>query len=220
MAEKKTHFGRAGEYFAMSELLLRGWNVAVPVVDVGDDVFMIDDNDKTTLRLQVKAADEVAEEDGVTAKFTLSREQLRTPQQVELFFMLLIRLKASAKWHFFVLPREDLAAIHKMYVEAGARRKGRGRRPLAHDAAKTDALGLEVKLKDGEATGWGKPMTAYLDCWPKKLDPVEGGPGAIKQARVATTAVDALDDDDEEMTEEVLTTTPAANPAPSPDPEK
>jgi hypothetical protein len=45
MSEKKTHFGRAGEYFAMSERLLRGWNVAVPVVDVGDDVFVIDDND-------------------------------------------------------------------------------------------------------------------------------------------------------------------------------
>ncbi len=41
----------------MSELLLRGWNVAVPVVDVGDDVFVIDDNDKTTYRLQVKSAE-------------------------------------------------------------------------------------------------------------------------------------------------------------------
>lgn len=45
-AKKKTHFGRAGEYFAMSELLLRGWNVAIPVVDVGDDVLFIDDQDK------------------------------------------------------------------------------------------------------------------------------------------------------------------------------
>jgi hypothetical protein len=40
----------------MSEVLLRGWNVAVPVVDVGDDVFVIDDNDKTTYRLQIKSA--------------------------------------------------------------------------------------------------------------------------------------------------------------------
>lgn len=55
MGDKKTtHFGRAGEYFAMSELLLRGWNVAVPVVD--DDVFVIDDRDKATRRLQVKTS--------------------------------------------------------------------------------------------------------------------------------------------------------------------
>ena len=56
MTDKTTHFGRAGEYFAMSELLLRGWNVAVPVVDVGDDVFVIDDSDKKTRRLQVKTS--------------------------------------------------------------------------------------------------------------------------------------------------------------------
>ena len=95
MADKTTHFGRAGECFAMSELLLRGWNVAVPVVDVGDDVFVIDDNDKTTWRLQVKSAEgeSIPEADGggVTARFALSRVQLRTPQPIELFFMLIIR---------------------------------------------------------------------------------------------------------------------------------
>jgi hypothetical protein len=80
MPDKKTHFGRAGEFFAMSELLLRGWNVAVPVVDVGDDVFVIDDNDKTTWRLQVKSSkvENLPAGDGVKAKFTLSRAQLRT----------------------------------------------------------------------------------------------------------------------------------------------
>lgn len=50
MAEEPTHFGRAGEFFAMSELLLRGWNVAVPVVDVGDDVFVIDDLGRNDVR--------------------------------------------------------------------------------------------------------------------------------------------------------------------------
>jgi hypothetical protein len=27
---------------------LRGWNVAVPVVDIGDDVLVIDDDDETS----------------------------------------------------------------------------------------------------------------------------------------------------------------------------
>jgi hypothetical protein len=92
MTDKRTHFGRAGEYFAMSELLLRGWNVAVPVVDVGDDAFVIDDRDKTTRRVQVKTAmaepmrakGEGAER--VCASFKLSRTQLRTRQPIELFY--------------------------------------------------------------------------------------------------------------------------------------
>ncbi len=28
----------------MAEFLLRGWNVAIPEVDVGDDIFVVDDN--------------------------------------------------------------------------------------------------------------------------------------------------------------------------------
>jgi hypothetical protein len=76
--EKRTHFGRAGEFFAMSELLLRGWNVAVPVVDVGDDVFVIDDNGKTTWRVQAKSTLAKADASGVTqASFTVSRSRLR-----------------------------------------------------------------------------------------------------------------------------------------------
>jgi hypothetical protein len=86
--QKRTHFGRAGEFFAMSEILLRGWNVAVPVVDVGDDVFIIDDNDKRTFRLQVKSG----RVDGGVATFTLSRPQLRATLPIELLYMFQVAL--------------------------------------------------------------------------------------------------------------------------------
>jgi hypothetical protein len=115
----------------MSELLLRGWNVAVPVVDVGDDVFVIDDNDKTTWRLQVKSAEggSIADADGggVTARLALSRVQLRTAQPIELFFMLIVRHQEA--WRFLIVPRVELMKIRAAYVEAGRAREGRGRRP-------------------------------------------------------------------------------------------
>ncbi len=184
MADKKTHFGRAGEYFAMSELLLRGWNVAVPVVDVGDDVFVIDDNDKTTWRLQVKSAEgeEIPEADGggVKARFALSRSQLRTPQPIELFFMLIVR--NEKKWRFLLVPRVELLQVRDAYVELGKAREGRGRRPVSDDAAKTDGLGLELILNGTEATGWDASLTPYLDRWPEELAPVTGGPGAVGPA--------------------------------------
>ena len=34
--EKKSHLGKAGQLAAMAEFLLRGYNVAIPEVDVGD----------------------------------------------------------------------------------------------------------------------------------------------------------------------------------------
>src|SRR5580658_10027844 len=100
MADKKTHFGRAGEFFAMSELLLRGWNAAVPVVDVGDDVLVIDDNDKRTRRLQVKSRECARDANGrIAATFSLSRAQLKDPGlEIELIYMLLIRVDSD--WRF------------------------------------------------------------------------------------------------------------------------
>ncbi len=175
MADKTTHLGRAGEFFAMSELLLRGWNVAVPVVDVGDDVFVIDDTDKTTYRLQVKTAEAVGgsnRSEGVSARFKLSRRQVSTPQVIELFYMLLVRV--DERWLFLVLPREALAA-HRQRFEA-AERKGPGRRPATAESAK-DALGLDVVISDGSATAWGESFAPYLGRWPSALSVVEQGPG-------------------------------------------
>ena len=40
----------------MSELLARGYNVAVPEVDVGDDVLVIRDATQEVSRIQVKSS--------------------------------------------------------------------------------------------------------------------------------------------------------------------
>lgn len=185
MADKKTHFGRAGEYYGMSELLLRGWNVAVPVVDVGDDVFVIDDNDKTTWRLQVKSAEAepIAEADGggVKARFNLSRAQLRTLQQIELFYMLLIR--SEGRWRFLVIPRPSLFEIRNAHVAANAEREGPGRRPIGDESATTDGLPLQVVLRAGDATAWGASLGPFLDQWPETLPRVTGGPGTVDRAK-------------------------------------
>ena len=177
---KRSHFGTAGEYFAMSELLLRGWNVAVPVVDVGDDVLVIDDNDKTTFRIQVKSAHVTKEDDpGNTrkapfARFSLSRAQLRVEQQIELFYMLMMRQDAS--WRFLVVPRKHLFEIHDEYVTTPSLR--RGRPPKHHDDASSDDLTLDVIIEAGGFTAWNHSLGEFLGTWPKELRLLETGPGS------------------------------------------
>lgn len=160
---KPSHFGTAGEYFAMSELLLRGWNVAVPVVDVGDDVFVIDDHDKTTWRVQVKSAMASRSDPGLDttlkARFTLSRSQLGKSHDTELFYMLMIRVERA--WRFLVIPRKELFAIHRRFVDAP--RSGRGRPPVATVDAKHDGLALDVTIDAHSAFGWNTSLTAFLE---------------------------------------------------------
>jgi hypothetical protein len=38
----------------MAELALRGYNVAIPEIDIGDDVFVLNDSTKQAVRIQVK----------------------------------------------------------------------------------------------------------------------------------------------------------------------
>ena len=67
--KQRSHFGMAGHYAAISEFLLRvsapsfcsefllrGWNAAVPAVDVGDDALVLDDDAGTVRRVQVKTS--------------------------------------------------------------------------------------------------------------------------------------------------------------------
>jgi hypothetical protein len=173
-SEKTTHFGRAGEYFAMSEFLLRGWNVAVPVVDLGDDVFVINDNDKTTWRVQVKSAQATRSRDGSLAHFNLSRTQLARVEDIELFYMMMIR--DDTRWRYLVIPREKLYEIHSAWLSAP--REGRGRRPVSSARAKTDTLRFDVVIADGDATAWNASMTPYLDSWPSELPVLAVGPGS------------------------------------------
>jgi hypothetical protein len=200
MADKRTHFGRAGEFFAMSELLLRGWNVAVPVVDVGDDVFVIDDNDKTTRRLQVKSAEAALVSGGQSqtqkprfrAKFSLSNAQLKSAQQIELIYMLLFRCAGDPRWRYLVIPRAKLAAIRNAYVEAALQQ------PDAAVLPDADAKNPQLVISfDGlSVTGWRASLTSYFEQWPEELPAVDSGPGRVgasSEADETTESVEAPD---------------------------
>ena len=50
------HVGKAGQLAVMSEFALRGYNVAIPEIDTGDDVFVVNDQKGAMSRIQVKTA--------------------------------------------------------------------------------------------------------------------------------------------------------------------
>ena len=48
------YLGKAGHLTVMSEFLMLGWNVAIPEVDIGDDIFVVQDDNGTLRRVQVQ----------------------------------------------------------------------------------------------------------------------------------------------------------------------
>jgi hypothetical protein len=87
--------GKAGQAFAMSEFLIRGWNVAVPEVDVGDDIFVVKDKYDEYSRVQVKTSNGTPRSNGYSASFNLSFAQIREDATPELVFFMLVRFRGQ-----------------------------------------------------------------------------------------------------------------------------
>lgn len=92
---KKTNLyvGKAGQFAAMSEFLMRGWNVAVPEVDIGDDIFVVRDSNGEFVRVQVKTATAQTRTKSFSAQFSLPLAQLNRNFVPQLIYCFLVRHK-------------------------------------------------------------------------------------------------------------------------------
>ena len=90
------YLGRAGHLVVMADFLLRGWNAAIPEVDVGDDIYVVEDGNGSLKQVQVKTVSAKHHKDGIgfSARYTLKADQLRAPA-TQLFFVFLVRLTSS-----------------------------------------------------------------------------------------------------------------------------
>jgi hypothetical protein len=139
--------GKAGQMAAMSEFLIRGWNVGMPEVDVGDDIFVVRDSDGDFHRVQVKTANATGTR-AVSATYSFPLAQLRTPSQPELTYVLAVRWDAA--WtDYIVMARRELLSLH---------RDGMGH--LRHDRM-TLRLGItETAVRCGEFD-----LSSYRNNW-------------------------------------------------------
>ena len=107
---EKHYIGKSGQLAAMSEFLWRGWNVAIPEVDEGDDIFVVQHADGDLIRVQVKTA--TARERGGTmeGQFSVSKRQITVPRIPELHFVFCFRLP-SGGWRFAAAKQTKLKEL-------------------------------------------------------------------------------------------------------------
>ncbi|MBN8684487.1 MAG: hypothetical protein J0L99_17690 [Chitinophagales bacterium] len=106
------YLGKAGQFVIMSELLCRGWNVAIPEVDVGDDIFVVRDINGDLIRVQVKTASgRLLANQAVQAQFNINIQQLKTISPPLLVYAFVIRFADT--WQKPILIRQNL--LNELY---------------------------------------------------------------------------------------------------------
>jgi len=107
MPRRDLFTGRSGQLALMAEFLHREMNVAIPEVDIGDDIVVVrDDNDQIT-RVQVKTANaKPLKSPGLfSAQFKLPLHQLENGP-LHLVYALVVR--RSNRWEEFVIIRRSI----------------------------------------------------------------------------------------------------------------
>ncbi len=75
----------------ISEFLLRGWNVAIPEIDIGDDIFVVEDESGTLRRVQVKTSTSTTRKNGFSGRFKIPLKQLRNLNRIRLHYVFIVR---------------------------------------------------------------------------------------------------------------------------------
>jgi hypothetical protein len=107
---KDSFVGKAGHLVVMGEFLLRGYNVAMPEVDVGDDILVVSNWAEQLWRIQVKTAIGVKRSYGSSGQFLVSLKQLKEARSTALFYVFTLRW--NGHWEFVVIPQEELYAAY------------------------------------------------------------------------------------------------------------
>jgi hypothetical protein len=100
------YVGKAGHLAVMAEFLLRGYSVAMPEVDVGDDIFVVHDRSGRLWRIQVKTAIGKQRAYGYSGQFAVALAQVEEVKEPDLYYV--FALRRAAQWDFLVIPRQLL----------------------------------------------------------------------------------------------------------------
>jgi len=148
------YLSKAGHLAVMSELAFLGYNVATPEVDIGDDVFAVNDRTGALYRVQVKTATAKIQKSSHRCIYSLRMDQLQTAQTPELHYAFVTKI--DDQWRYVIISRAVLEHLQGDGFGTVARLKS-GRESLT--------LGITFH-NDGRVIG-GRvlDLSRYLNSW-------------------------------------------------------
>jgi hypothetical protein len=115
------YLGKAGHLTVMSEFLMRGWNVAIPEVDIGDDIFVVQDENGTLRKVQVKTSMAIKNNKGFSAQFNLSLKNLKNISNIPVHYLFIVRNQNA--WTNPIIIRQDYLLDHFQNNQVGSKHK-------------------------------------------------------------------------------------------------
>lgn len=122
---REFYIGRSGQLVVMAEFLRRGYNAAIPEIDRGDDIFVIEDATGKLSRIQVKSAMGEGKKH-IYAAFNVKRQQLETSRQPELWYV--FTAYHEGLWREFLVIRRDI--LFDLHETEGAGTASQRRYPM------------------------------------------------------------------------------------------
>lgn len=187
---KRQLFGGSGQMAVIAELLHRKCNAAIPLIDVGTDVFAFREDNDTIARIQVKAAvgKPYKKGQGYSAKFGVPLAQLQREDVPTLYYVLVARLEQG--WGgTIVIGRVTLKEMWERGLGSENQKSGdleihiQFRRAREENAAES-----EQKL---EATCGTFDLSSHLDAW-HILPPLMNLSGGVPHPNPFAQPADAI----------------------------
>ena len=140
------YLGKAGHLMVMAEFLIRGWNVATPEVDIGDDIFVVQDDNGTLRRVQVKTSTSTPRKNTFSGQFNVPLNQLRNIANIPVHYVFVVRL--DDLWTKPIIIRQDFLLEHFKTDKIGSEHDGN--------------LNLYFTFKNGEVECSKLNLTEYI----------------------------------------------------------
>ncbi len=148
-----THYtGKAGHLALMGEFCLRGYNVAMPEIDKGDDIFVVNDASGAMWRIQAKTSRGTRTGTSRRYQFRVRENQINLPQTPDLHFIFIMR--RSDRWKFLIMDRAVLRANVRNNSMGTANGDYRQFRVILHDDGRCICSGLNLANHIGDWNTW------------------------------------------------------------------
>jgi hypothetical protein len=144
------YLGKAGHLIVMSEFLTRGWNVAIPEVDIGDDIFVVQDDNGTLRRVQVKTSTSTSRHNSFSGQFNVPLNQLKRIANIPVHYVFVVR--HNDQWTKPLIIRQDYLLDHLQNNKIGSEHDGNLNLYFSYSTEKVECSGLDLSKYVAEFT--------------------------------------------------------------------